>query len=97
MVASFAAVRLFIFGSTKKLRGHCPRMPPPWLRACGWVQGNGSRAVLPLTRHQCGIHCKSSFVVHGVSKRKRTPQTTRDSAKGYKSEYKGKWTQPHLL
>jgi len=24
-----------------------------------WVQGNGSRSVLPLTRHQCSIHCES--------------------------------------
>ena len=45
----------------------------------GWVQGNGSRAVLlPLTRHQCSIHCESSRVAHGTSKRRRAPQTTRD-------------------
>jgi len=28
----------------------------------GWVQGNGPRAVLPLTLHQCSTYCKSSRV-----------------------------------
>jgi len=37
----------------------------------GWVQGNGPRAVLPLTRHQCSIHCENS--------RDERPQSTRDT------------------
>jgi len=36
----------------------------------GWVQGNGSRVVLPWTCHQCSIHCESSRVAHGASKRR---------------------------
>jgi len=30
-----------------------------------WMQGNRSRAVLPLTHHQCRIHCESSRVGSG--------------------------------
>jgi len=30
----------------------------------GWVQGNGSRAMLPLTRHQCSIYAKASRDQH---------------------------------
>jgi len=29
-----------------------------------WVQGNSSRAALPLTRQQCSIHCESSRVAY---------------------------------
>jgi len=36
----------------------------------GWVQGNGSYAVLPLTRHQFSIHDENSRVDHGASKRR---------------------------
>jgi len=54
---------------------------------------NSWRAVLPLTRHQRSIHCESSRVVHGVSKRKWAPQTTRDTPEGInKPEYKRNWT-----
>jgi len=35
----------------------------------GRVQGKGSRVVLPSTCHQCSIHCESSRVAHGASKR----------------------------
>jgi len=45
----------------------------------GWEQGSSSRAVLPLTRHQCSIYCESSRVDHGASKRRWAPQTTRDA------------------
>jgi len=31
----------------------------------GWLEGNGLRAVLSLTRHQSTIHCKSSRVAYG--------------------------------
>ena len=41
----------------------------------GWVQGNSSRAVLPLTRHQCNIHCENSRVDHGASKWRWALQT----------------------
>jgi len=44
----------------------------------GFEQGNGLRAVLPLTRHQCNIHCESSLVAHGSSKWRWAPQTTRN-------------------
>jgi len=36
----------------------------------GWVHGSVSCAALSLTRHQCSIHCESSSVAHGASKRK---------------------------
>jgi len=36
----------------------------------GLVWGNSSRAVLPLTRHQCSIHCESSRVAHGERKQR---------------------------
>jgi len=51
------------------------------LDADGWVQGNSSRAVLPLARHHCSIHCENSRVAHGTSKRKWAPQTIRDTPK----------------
>jgi len=41
-----------------------------------WVHGNGSCAVLPLTRHQCSIHCETSRVVHSASKRRGTLHNT---------------------
>jgi len=46
------------------------------------MQGNSSRAVLPMTRCQCGIHCESSAWAHGASKRRWAPQTSRDTPKG---------------
>ena len=51
----------------------------------GRVQGNSSRAVLALTRHQCNIHCES--------KRKWSPQTTRDTPKEVPKPIKQKWTE----
>jgi len=33
----------------------------------GWVQGKGSHEVLPFTRHQRGIHCKSRRLTHGAN------------------------------
>jgi len=48
----------------------------------GWMQENRSHAVLSLTRYQCSIHCESSHMVHGASKQKWAPQTTRDAPKG---------------
>jgi len=41
----------------------------------GWVQGNGSRAMLPVTRHQwihqqCNVHCESSRAARGATKRR---------------------------
>jgi len=53
----------------------------------GSVQDKASHAVLPLTRHQCSIHCESNRVVHGASKWRWTPQTTRDTPQGAQSEY----------
>jgi len=52
------------------------------LRVDGRVHGNSSRAVLPLTRHQCRIHCESRRVTRGASKRRCALQTTRETPKG---------------
>jgi len=52
-----------------------------------WVRGKGLGAVLPLTSHQCSIHCESSRVNLGASNRKWAPQTTGYTRKrGTKSE-----------
>jgi len=53
----------------------------------GWVQRNFSRAVQPLTRHQCSIHCESSRLAHGASKPRSLMLTTRDIPRSVKSEY----------
>jgi len=42
------------------------------------MQKIGSRAVLPLTRHQCNIHYEHSHVAPGASKRSWVPQNTHD-------------------
>jgi len=39
----------------------------------GRVQGNSSRAALPLTRRQRSIPCESNCVAHDASKRRWTP------------------------
>jgi len=39
-----------------------------------WVQGNSSRAVLPLTRYQCSIHYESSRLPPPLSKGRWAPQ-----------------------
>jgi len=55
---------------------------PCALSVNGWAeQDNGLRAVLPLTRHQCRIHCEGSRVAHGASRRRCTPQATRNTPK----------------
>jgi len=43
--------------------------------------------VLPFTHHQCSIHCESSRVARGASKRRWASQTTRDTSIGVQSEY----------
>jgi len=45
------------------------------------LQGNGSRAVLPLARHQCSTHCESGRVARCASKRSLAPHAARDTAK----------------
>jgi len=44
----------------------------------GWMQENISRAVLPLTQHQCSIHCENSHVAQSASKGKWVAPTTHD-------------------
>jgi len=60
-----------------------PRKRYIWLvlPRTGWVQENGLRAVLLLIHHQCSIHCESSRVTHGTSKRKWTQENTCDVQK----------------
>jgi len=41
----------------------------------GYKYEEAPRAALPLTRHQCSIHCESSHVVHGASKSRWAAQT----------------------
>jgi len=54
----------------------------------GWLQGNGTRAVLLFTRHQCSIHWENRRVAHGASERRWVSQTTRDTPEtSTKSEY----------
>jgi len=50
----------------------------------GLEQGKGLRAVLPLTRYQCNIHCGSSRMAYGSSKGngRRRPLATRPVSKG---------------
>jgi len=84
----------FLVGSYRRLekRYMLPVQPRarPW-----WVEGNGSRIVLPLTRHQCKIHCESSRVTHDARKRCWAPQTTHDTPeRSTKLEYKRYWIEP---
>jgi len=57
-----------------------------WPPSClaWWVQGNGKREALALTRHQYSIQYESSRMAHGASKRRWEPYTTRDTPKMYK-------------
>jgi len=50
----------------------------------GWVQANSSHAVLPLTRHQCSIHCESSC----VPRRKLAEVERRGPLVTFRNEYK---------
>jgi len=70
------------FGSNWRLEKRYMR--PVQARARNWwVQGNGSRAELSLTRHQCSIRCKNSCVcvAYGANKREWELQTTRGTPK----------------
>ena len=40
----------------------------PALEVDGWVQEDGSRVLLPLTRHRCTIYNESSRMAHSASK-----------------------------
>jgi len=51
----------FPVGSFRKTRKRYTHAYSGFVRGInGWVQGNGSRAVLLLTSHQCSIHCKAA-------------------------------------
>ena len=62
----------------------------------GLVRENSSRAMLPLARHHCSIHCESiSCVTHGASKRKwATPlfRRTKGAQKPSINETELNWT-----
>jgi len=60
----------FPTGSCRKLKKGTCGLSSLLLEVNGWVQENGSHPMLPLTRHQCSIHCESSRVAHGASKRR---------------------------
>jgi len=76
-VRATKAARLGSMGHTENLKNITCVLSSLVLGVNAWVQENSSRIVLPLTRHQCSIHCESSRVVHGASNR-----TTRETPDG---------------
>ena len=71
-------------GRTEDLKNDICDLSSLELGVDGWVQGNSSRTVLSLPRHQYSIHCETS---HGASKRRWSPQTTRDTPKGAQKRF----------
>jgi len=57
----------FPVGPTEDLKNGTCDLPSLVLCGNAGVQGNGSRVMPPLTRHQCRIYCEKSFVATGAS------------------------------
>jgi len=59
----------------------------------GRVHGNGSREVLPMTHHQCSIHCEGSGVAYAARKQRCSPHRPLDSVGGTASSIILKFTR----